>query len=90
MSSHMAIERSPSPQLLAEVSSRDQPLWTMYRRADCIEAFLLPCARMRVEMRLLLNGKFFGGRRFRSHEVAVVYMDELRQDLSKRGWRSAN
>ena len=63
------------------------PLWTLTKDGQRVDAQLVDQSAAGCELRMLQNGEWLSGRRFRDKARAMAHGGDVRQQLESRGWR---
>ena len=64
-----------------------EPLWTVTKDAQRIDAQLVDQSEAGCELRMLQNGEWLSGRRFSDKARAMAHGDDVRRQLEQRGWQ---
>jgi hypothetical protein len=78
---------APPPQLRKPRPA--EPLWTLRKGHQRIDAALLGHGEYGWELQLLRQGNFYGGRRFDLRKQAMAFGDEIRGELERDGWSTS-
>jgi hypothetical protein len=65
-----------------------EPLWTLAKDGVTVTAELLDQSTAGVELRMLRNGEWQSGRRFRERASAIAHAENHRRQLLSKGWQA--
>jgi hypothetical protein len=83
------IDAWDAPQVAPTKPRPTEPLWTLTKAGQRIDAELIDQREAGCELRMLQNGEWLSGRRFSEKARANAHGDDVRHQLEKRGWSLA-